>query len=264
MDSFKADTQFTTLSQSFTAPKVCGMWRMSMQAPAHTSSSVTEIVCICIAASQDMSAIRQSLDRLLLACSYCACFSVSQRIEIFNSATLTAVSQVKLAGLGVLSAPPPLAFVSRLASSHSGRESLKELDGNKATRSKSHGQQSLVSTDTRLSQEDLASLAQPMFQSENLSWQTYSSPGAQKTWTGGAPLGMLPPAYAPLAPASLVTSFHRSAPTQPSSEYREAAMRALVSYGIRPTVNTEGFEKMVNQLAQAFAKQRVRSGEASS
>lgn len=207
-----------------------------------------------------MSAIRQSLDRLLLACSYCACFSVSQRIEIFNSAegTLTAVSQVKRGGLGVglpLSAPPPLAFVSLLASSHSRREPLKELNGNKASRPKSHGQQSLLSTDTCLSQEDLASLAQPTFQSENLPWQTYSSPGAEKTWTGGAPLGTLPPAYAPLTPASLVTSFHRPAPAQPSSEYREAAMRALVSYGIRPTVNTEGFEKMVNQLAQAFAKQ---------
>ena len=56
-----------------------------------------EIVCICIAASQDMPSIRSSLDRLLTTCSSCACFTDAQRIDIFDSArgTLTALTQAK-------------------------------------------------------------------------------------------------------------------------------------------------------------------------
>jgi hypothetical protein len=46
----------------------------------------------------------------------------------------------------------------------------------------------------------------------------------------------------------------------PEAQYREAAFQTLIKYGILPTSNSEGFEKMMNQLAQAFAKQHINPG----
>lgn len=54
----------------------------------------TEIVCTCIVASRELSELHESLNRLLLASSSCPSFTVSQRIDILDSArqALNAVS----------------------------------------------------------------------------------------------------------------------------------------------------------------------------
>ncbi|PWN38029.1 uncharacterized protein FA14DRAFT_22232 [Meira miltonrushii] len=47
---------------------------------------VKEIICTCILAPRELVGIHESLNRLLLASSTCACFTVAQRIDILDSA----------------------------------------------------------------------------------------------------------------------------------------------------------------------------------
>lgn len=222
-----------------------------------------EIVCICIAESQETPEICKSLDRLLLACSSCACFSISQRIEILDSArgTLTAVTQMKQvvtpmpASLAPLVYPAnilPLAQTLPMKQTDIGNGLLGFVwQGNQVSRSPNEA--TIIQQQASL--DALANLRPPLSwpQSSAFPEQGMAPPLPSKSYPGHGMSNLASTS----TPSRQRPVYHHSPPIDAS--HREQAFQTLLHYGISPSTNSAAFEKMVEQLAYALAKQQVKT-----
>lgn len=217
-------------------------------------------MCICIAANQETPSIRPSLDRLLLACSSCACFSVSQRIEILDSArgTLTALTQVKEAPMipsGSLpvqhTTRPPIATAPHYHN-YNQMEIHKMTSAAAAEAAKAEYQALLYQASTPM----------PLPLQQTPPQRIRPAPDNVTPSMTHWPLAS-PFVEKPSLPSSLmqqqmeVLRRQRIGNCSADQHYRQLAMQTLLGYGIQPNKNVEAFDKMINELAVALAKQQL-------
>lgn len=228
-----------------------------------------EIVCICIAESQETPEICKSLDRLLLACSNCACFSINQRIKILDSAreTLTAVTRMKQAtsSMSVPSAPlvnpPSLTSLSNPLNYQGGYHKRE------------------ISFDFSFLKEgpncNKVPLPAEYFVAPQFRYPAPTPSSGQGVMQANLQHTVLPTGWPYLPSSSSASPFRPpqltnlpNPPTPPHQRstthesppldamYREQAFQILLQYGITtPSTNAFTFERMVDQVAHALSKQ---------
>ncbi|UZJ52642.1 hypothetical protein CBS101457_001962 [Exobasidium rhododendri] len=233
--------------------------------PAKMSTLLSEmqIVCICIAASQEFSTIRQSLDRLLLACSSCASFTVGQRIEILDSArgTLTAVTQVRGNSASVSTRS---AIIAPLA--HASRAALPAVNKTPVATRVDHLQKSHISSDGEVAtSQQRGQQVRPSSYAIDRSvsatqWPQHDTAASSFPFTKATTSSqMVSPSFeiSSNSESAHLSSAHQN---QLLTSHREAALQTLLIYGVKPGDDGESFQKMVDQLALVFAKQAVLPG----